>query len=57
MTIEQALASLICAADILVNRKDYATADVVLIPNQSVERLEHALKWTKKALEGEPDDG
>lgn len=56
MTIEQALASLICAADILVGRKDNATADVVLIPSQSVERLEQALKRTQEALAEVADD-
>lgn len=56
MTVEQALASLIRAADILVGRKDNATADVVLIPSQSIERLERALKRTQEALAEVADD-
>ena len=48
--IRKAIDDLIDAADILVNRKDIASADMSLRPSKSVERLGRALEQAQKAV-------
>jgi len=51
--IRKAIDDLIDAADILVNRKDIASADMSLRPSKSVERLGRALEQAQKAMEAD----